>query len=105
MPRIIVKTANVDERLLDGGKILRSQMAALELTKTRFISDEGHGTGCTLYVGGKGHKELCIYEKGKQQGMPESPWVRMEVRLYGKHVEGRAVPVDALRDPVALSLI
>jgi phage replication initiation protein len=69
--------------------------------KTRFISDEGHGTGCTLYVGGKGHKELCIYEKGKQQGMPESPWVRMEVRLYGKHVEGRAVPVDALRDPVA----
>jgi hypothetical protein len=32
MPRIIVKTANVDERLLDGGKILRSQMAALELT-------------------------------------------------------------------------
>lgn len=69
--------------------------------KTRFISDEGHGTGCTLYVGGKGHKELCIYEKGKQQGMPDSRWVRLEVRFYGKHVEGRCVPTEALRDPVA----
>ena len=64
----------------------------------RFISDEGHGTGCTLYVGGKGHKELCVYEKGKQMGLPSSPWVRAEVRLYGKHVE---VPHDVLLNPSA----
>jgi len=64
----------------------------------RFMSDEGHGTGSTLYVGGKGHKELCVYEKGKQMGLPTSPWVRAEVRLYGKHVE---VPLDVLLDPGA----
>lgn len=64
----------------------------------RFISDEGHGTGCTLYVGGKGHKELCVYEKGKQMGLPSSPWVRAEVRLYGKHVE---VPHDVVVNPAA----
>lgn len=64
----------------------------------RFMSDEGHGTGNTLYVGGKGHKELCVYEKGKQLGLPSSPWVRAEVRLYGKHVE---VPLEVLLDPGA----
>ena len=63
---------------------------------TRFLSDEGCGTGSTLYVGGKGHKELCIYEKGKQLGMKESRWVRAEVRLYGKHV---AIPLDVLASP------
>lgn len=64
---------------------------------TRFLSDEGHGTGCTLYVGSKGHKELCVYEKGKEQGMKESPWVRAEVRMYGKHV---ALPLDILTRPL-----
>ncbi|MBV6778851.1 MULTISPECIES: replication initiation factor domain-containing protein [Xanthomonas] len=64
----------------------------------RFLSDEGHGTGSTLYVGAKGHKELCIYEKGKQMGLKTSRWVRAEVRLYGKHVE---IPLDVLTDPGA----
>lgn len=64
----------------------------------RFISDEGHNTGCTLYVGGKGHKELCVYEKGKQMGLPSSPWVRVEARLYGKHCD---VPHDVVLDPAA----
>ena len=63
----------------------------------RFLSDEGHGTGSTLYVGGKGHKELCIYEKGKQLGLETSPWTRCEVRLYGKHVE---LPFDVLTRPL-----
>lgn len=63
----------------------------------RFLSDEGHGTGSTLYVGGKGHKELCIYEKGKQLGMAASAWVRAEVRLYGKHV---SLDWDVLRSPI-----
>ncbi len=64
---------------------------------SRFMSDEGHGTGSTLYVGGKGHKELCVYEKGRQLGLPESLWTRAEVRLYGKHAE---VPLDALTRPL-----
>lgn len=64
----------------------------------RFISDEGHNTGCTLYVGGKGHKELCVYEKGKAEGMPSSRWVRAEVRLFGKHME---IPLDVLLNPGA----
>jgi phage replication initiation protein len=63
----------------------------------RFLSDEGHGTGCTLYVGGKGHKELCVYEKGAQLGMPGSKWTRCEVRLYGKHVD---LPFDVLTRPL-----
>jgi phage replication initiation protein len=67
----------------------------------RFLSDEGHDTGCTLYVGGKGHKELCVYEKGKQLGMKESRWTRAEVRLYGKHVE---LSVEILTNPLAYLL-
>lgn len=63
----------------------------------RFLDDEGHGTGSTLYVGGKGHKELCIYEKGKQLGLKDSPWTRCEARLYAKHVE---VPLDVLQRPL-----
>lgn len=65
--------------------------------KTRFLDDHGGGSGCTLYVGGKGHKQLCVYEKGKQFGVAESPWVRYEARLYGKHCE---VPTDILTDPM-----
>jgi phage replication initiation protein len=63
----------------------------------RFLSDEGSGKGSTLYVGGKGHKELCVYEKGMHQGMPESKWVRAEARLYAKHVE---VPLEVLLSPI-----
>lgn len=66
--------------------------------KWRFLDDGGHNTGCTLYVGTKGHKELCIYEKGKQLKDPESRWVRCEVRLYGKHGE---IPHSVLTDPLA----
>lgn len=66
--------------------------------KWRFIDDEGCGTGSTLYVGSKGHKELCVYEKGKQLGMKQSPWVRAEVRLYGKHGN---IPLGIVNDPMA----
>lgn len=66
--------------------------------KWRFIDDEGCGTGCTLYVGSKGHKELCVYEKGKQLGLKDSPWIRAEVRLYGKHGD---VPLSIVNDPMA----
>lgn len=65
--------------------------------KTKFLDDHGGGSGCTLYVGSKGHKQLCVYEKGKQLGVTESPWVRYEARLYGKHCE---VPTDILTEPM-----
>lgn len=68
---------------------------------SRFLSDEGNGSGCTLYVGGKGHKELCVYEKGKQLGVPGSKWVRAEVRLYGKHT---VLPFDVLTNPLTYLL-
>lgn len=66
--------------------------------KWQFLDDGGHNTGCTLYVGAKGHKQLCVYEKGKQLKQPNSPWVRCEVRLYAKHCE---IPVESLTDPLA----
>ncbi|RUL78772.1 replication initiation factor domain-containing protein [Dyella choica] len=77
--------------------------------KTRFLDDHGHGTGCTLYVGKKGHKELCIYEKGKQLKDESSPWLRIEQRFYGKHVgeefadnprARRGLPLDMLLHPL-----
>ncbi len=59
----------------------------------QFVDDLGSGKGCTLYIGQKGYKQLCIYEKGKQLGDPESTHVRTELRLYAKH---REIPLDAL---------
>lgn len=75
--------------------------------KTRFLDDHGNGTGCTLYVGKKGHKELCIYEKGKQLKDESSPWIRIEQRFYGKHVGEdvagagrRGLPLEMLTQPL-----
>lgn len=65
--------------------------------KTRYITDHGYKTGCTLYAGRKGHKELCIYEKGREQGDPESDWVRVEVRFYAKHAD---LPLSMLLEPL-----
>ncbi|KGR37931.1 replication protein [Xanthomonas vasicola] len=62
----------------------------------KHISDEGNDKGCSFYVGQKGHKELCIYEKGKQLGDPESDWTRCELRLYAKRID---LPLGALVDP------
>jgi phage replication initiation protein len=62
----------------------------------RFVDDKGSGKGCTLYIGQKGHKELCIYEKGKQLGDPASRHVRCELRLYAKRLD---LPLDVLLRP------
>jgi len=63
---------------------------------TSFHDDHGSGKGSTVYVGLKGRKQLCIYEKGKQLGDPESPWVRVELRLWAAD---SVVPLDALTRP------
>jgi DNA relaxase NicK len=62
----------------------------------RFVDDLGNDKGCTLYIGQKGHKELCIYEKGKQLGDMQSRYVRCELRLYAKRLE---LPLEALIRP------
>lgn len=61
-----------------------------------FVDDMGSGKGCSFYVGQKGHKQLNVYEKGKQLGDPESKHTRCELRLYAKRLD---LPLDALRDP------
>jgi phage replication initiation protein len=63
----------------------------------QFIDDFGSGKGKTLYVGQrKNGKMLRIYEKGKQLGDPESPWVRWELELHNKD---RVIPLDTLINP------
>lgn len=62
----------------------------------QFVSDMGSGKGCSFYVGQKGHKQLNVYEKGKQLGDPESRHTRCELRLYAKRLD---LPLDALRNP------
>jgi phage replication initiation protein len=53
--------------------------------------------GRTFYVGARANGKLArIYEKGKQLGFPDSPWVRWEVEL---HNVDRVVPWDVLLAP------
>lgn len=61
-----------------------------------FVDDLGSNKGCSLYIGQKGHKQLNVYEKGKQLGDPESGHTRCELRLYAKRID---LPLDALINP------
>lgn len=63
----------------------------------RLIDDLGSNKGKTLYVGQRQNGKLCrVYEKGKQQGDPRSPWCRVEVEFRGK---SREIPRDVLAHP------
>lgn len=62
----------------------------------RWVDDMGSDKGCSLYVGQKGHKQLNVYEKGKQLGDPDSGHTRCELRLYAKRFD---LPLDALSNP------
>ena len=65
--------------------------------KARLIDDLGSGDGKTLYVGQRANgKMLRIYEKGRQLGDSQSPWVRAEVELRNK---SRVIPWSALTRP------
>jgi phage replication initiation protein len=58
---------------------------------------EVSGRGRTFYVGRKTHgKLLRVYEKGKQLGKPDSPWVRWEVEFHNRD---RWIPYDVLSKP------
>lgn len=56
------------------------------------------GSGRTLEVGKRQHgKMLRIYEKGRQLGDAQSPWVRWELQLGNRD---REIPLDALSNPL-----
>ncbi|WP_051906434.1 replication initiation factor domain-containing protein [Methylomarinum vadi] len=58
---------------------------------------EPDGTGRTFYVGKrKNGKMMRVYEKGKQLGDPESPWVRWELELHNRD---REIPWDVILEP------
>jgi phage replication initiation protein len=60
-------------------------------------SHDPHSNGRTLYLGKKANgKELCIYEKGKQLGNPNSEWLRIEIRFGNRD---RVIPHDIVLDP------
>lgn len=52
----------------------------------KLIDDFGSGAGKTFYIGSrKNGKLLRVYEKGKANGDPESPWVRWELELHSSN--------------------
>lgn len=71
--------------------------------KARHINDFGSGDGQTFYVGSvSSEKQMRVYEKGKEQGDPESPWVRYEAQFSSSR--RKELPLDMLRDPAAYLL-
>jgi len=63
----------------------------------RTIINSDPGRGNTLYVGRKANgQELCAYEKGKQLGDENSPWLRLEGRITAVD---RSIPFETLTQP------
>lgn len=61
------------------------------------INDHDSGKGKTVYIGNRDNgKLLRVYEKGKQLGDPNSPWVRWELELHNRD---REIPLDVLIRP------
>lgn len=61
------------------------------------------GSGRTVYIGkNTGNQQLCVYEKGRQQGArdgdKQAGWVRWEGRFGSKY---RDIPLDVLTEPAA----
>ncbi|MGO4521253.1 replication initiation factor domain-containing protein [Dyella sp. 2RAF44] len=65
---------------------------------TYMIDDHGKGKGCSVYVGSRGRKQLCIYEKGKQLKDRHSRWIRCELRLWAADC---VLPLELLYSPLA----
>lgn len=63
----------------------------------RLVDDMGSGKGSTFYIGSRESGKLFRgYEKGKEQGNPDSQWFRCEVEWRNRH---REIPMDAIRNP------
>lgn len=61
------------------------------------------GSGKTVYIGkNTGNQQLCVYEKGREQGARDGDeqvnWVRWEARFGSDY---RDIPLDVLTSPVA----
>lgn len=62
------------------------------------ITNSDEAKGDTLNIGSRaGGKLIRCYEKGKQLGDPESPWLRVEAEIHRKD---RVIPLDILTRPV-----
>ncbi len=62
-----------------------------------WLHGEASTAGRTLAIGSRASGKYCrIYEKGKQQGDPESRWVRVEVEWRD---QDRYIPYDVLTRP------
>jgi phage replication initiation protein len=71
--------------------------------KGRLYDDMGSGDGKTFYVGtATSEKQLRVYEKGRELGDKESPWVRYEAQF--KASNRKELPLDMLRDPAGFLL-
>ncbi len=71
--------------------------------KAQLVDDYDSGDGKTLYVGGKkSEKQLRVYEKGREQGDKNSPWVRYEAQFRASN--RKELPLDVLRDPASYLL-
>lgn len=67
--------------------------------KARGIEDYGSGEGSTFHVGhSTSEKQLRVYEKGKQLGDTESPWVRWEIQLRSS--SRRKLTLSLLTEPL-----
>lgn len=56
-----------------------------------------NGKGRTLYIGSRQSSKFCrIYEKGKQLGNPNSPWLRIEVEFKSRDIY---IPLSVLLNP------
>ena len=65
--------------------------------KPREIINHDKTIGNTFYIGKRQNgKMLRIYEKGKEQGHPTSPWNRLEVEFRNKD---RLIPWDIIKNP------
>ena len=62
-----------------------------------WLNNDPNGHGLTFYAGTKRSSQLLrVYEKGRQLGAPDSPWVRSEVQ-FSNH--DKVIPLDILIDP------
>lgn len=68
-------------------------------TKGLLYDDLGTGTGRTFQLGNRTGRLLRVYEKGKQLGDVDSPWVRYEVQMMGTEF---TLTLDNLVNPGAL---
>lgn len=71
--------------------------------KGKLHDDFDSGDGKTLEIGSrKSEKFMRVYEKGRQLGDPDSPWVRFEAEF--KSSQRKELTLDILRDPAAYLL-